>query len=111
MATQSATLCGDISKRDTCASCGWPSNQFADNEAQPLEYLPHFFRSPVSEAEAGVVWRWWDRLTDSERLTLAAMYDDRWEECFFGPILGDDAVSTVMGGRFLADDDAWCFSE
>src|SRR5688572_12708436 len=76
-----------------------------------LNELPLFLRSSVADAEASAVQQWWDRLTDSDRQLLVAAYDKRWDECFFGPIPDGEAVPTVIGGRYLANDDVWCFSE
>jgi hypothetical protein len=76
-----------------------------------MDELSHLLNSLNSASEADTVRRWWDRLADSDRHFLLAAYDERWEKCFFGPTPESDTTPTVLGGRFLPDDDAWGFGE
>src|SRR3954447_15671467 len=61
----------------------------------------------ISEDDEGEVLEWWGRLASADQLDLLAACDARWETCFFGPPQDAHPPPEVMGGRFLAHDDAW----
>ena len=76
-----------------------------------MEQLPLAMLDAVSEADYPAVRNWWDTLHIPDQEILAWLYDERWEECFFGPHIGDESPPTVLGGRFLPHDDAWHFAD
>jgi hypothetical protein len=73
-----------------------------------LDELPAELLATVPEESRAAVLAWWAGLQPVAREEVAGLCDERWEACFFGPS-ADDPPS-VVGGRFLAPDDAWLFA-
>jgi hypothetical protein len=74
-----------------------------------LEELPLALLDGVADAERDAVQRWWLGLSPADRQLVADLADERREVCFFGVPDPAEPTPLVLGGRFLAHDDAWRF--
>lgn len=72
-----------------------------------MEELPPALLDRVPLAHQAAVRDWWARLSDPERRQVAWLCDERWDSCFFGLLTVGETAPLVIGGRFLAHDDAW----
>jgi hypothetical protein len=76
-----------------------------------LEELPLALVAVIPEAHRGAVRRWWADLATGDRQQVLELWDERQEECFFGPVADGEVPPVVFGGCFLPHDDAWRFGD
>ncbi len=72
-----------------------------------MEELPPCIRSFIPQSDVDTAQKWWGWLAPLDREDVVAAFDERWEDCFFGPAPLGDTPPTAIGGRFLRTDDAW----
>jgi hypothetical protein len=72
-----------------------------------LEEFPLALLDAVPDADRDAAERWWAGLSPADRWQVADLCDERHEAYLFAPVAGGEAPPVVLGGRFLAHDDAW----
>ncbi len=78
-----------------------------------MDQVPGELLHDLSAGDEKTVTAWWAGLSDLNRSEVAALCHARCAECFFGAVPEDPSASVplVIGGRFLASDEAAGWAE
>ncbi len=76
-----------------------------------MEELPLTLLDGVPASQCCHIQGWWNELSHDEQVNIAWLCDERWEEQFFRPFHEDTCPPSIIGGRFLAHDDAWQYAD